>query len=63
VGAVFDRGANTIRITSGNGITLERLSKAIGNPAALKELAPASGSQAPTSSINKGASLTLSHPM
>jgi len=62
VGAVFDRGANTIRITSGNGITLERLSKAIGNPAALKELAPGEWLAGANIEINKGASLTLSPP-
>jgi parallel beta-helix repeat protein len=62
VGAVFDRGANTIRITLGNGITLERLSKAIGNPAALKELAPGEWLAGANIEINKGASVTLSPP-
>ena len=53
---------NTIRITSGTGITLERLSKAIGNPAALKELAPGEWLAGANIEINKGASVTLSPP-
>ena len=62
VGAVLDRGTNTIRITSGTGITLERLSKAIGNPAALKELAPGEWLAGASIEIDKGASVTLSPP-
>ena len=62
VGAVLDRGTNTIRITSGTGITLDRLSKAIGNPAALKELAPGEWLAGASIEVNKGASLNLSPP-
>ena len=62
MGAALDRGTNTIRITSGTGITLERLSKAIGNPAALKELAPGEWLAGANIEINKGASVTLSPP-
>jgi parallel beta-helix repeat protein len=62
VGAVLDRSTNTIRITSGTGITLERLSKAIGNPTALKELAPGEWLAGANIEINKGASVTLSPP-
>jgi parallel beta-helix repeat protein len=62
VSAALDRGTNTIRITGGTGITLDRLSKAIGNPAALRELQPGEWLAGASIEIDKGASLTLSPP-
>jgi len=60
VSAALDRATNTIRITAGTGITLERLSKAIGNSAALRELQPGEWMVGANIEIDKGASLTLS---
>jgi hypothetical protein len=47
---------------AGTGITLERLSKAIGNSAALRELQPGEWMVGANIEIDKGASLTLSAP-
>lgn len=40
VRAVFDRVANKITLSAGNGVTLTALSKAVGNPAALQQVNP-----------------------
>ena len=62
VTAALDRTTNTIRVTGGTGITLDRLSKAIGNPTALRELQPGEWLAGASIEIDKGASLTLSPP-
>jgi hypothetical protein len=62
VTAALDRATNTIRIPAGTGITLERLSKAVGNSAALRELQPGEWMVGANIEIDKGASLTLSAP-
>ncbi|HEY0815281.1 MAG TPA: right-handed parallel beta-helix repeat-containing protein [Pseudonocardia sp.] len=62
VAAGFDRGTNTITVTGGTGITMDRLSKAINNPAALRELAPGEWLAGATIEIAKGASMTMSAP-
>ena len=40
VKAAFDRAANKITLSAGDGVTLTALSKAVGNPAALQEANP-----------------------
>ena len=62
VAATFDRGTNTITVTSGTGVTMDRLSKAINNPAALRELAPGEWLAGATIEIAKGASMTMAAP-
>jgi parallel beta-helix repeat protein len=62
VTAALDRGTNTIRITGGTGITLDRLSKALGNSTALREAQPGEWLVGASIEIDKGASLTLSPP-
>jgi parallel beta-helix repeat protein len=62
VAAAFNRATNTITVTGGTGITLDRLSKAIGNPAALRELAPGEWLAGAGIEIDKGASVTISAP-
>ena len=62
VTAALDRATDTIRITAGTGITLERLSKAVGNSAALRELQPSERMVGANIEIDRGASLTLSAP-
>ncbi len=62
VSATFNRVTNTIQITAGTGITLDKLSKAVGNPAALRETAPGEWLAGATIEIDKGASVTMSSP-
>jgi parallel beta-helix repeat protein len=62
VAATLNRATNTITVTGGTDITLDRLSKAVGNPAALKELAPGEWLAGASIEIDKGASLAISAP-
>ena len=62
VTATLDRTTNTIRITQGTGITLDKLSAAVGSPAALRELAPGEWLAGASIEIDKGASVTMSAP-
>ncbi len=62
VAATLDRATNTITVTGGTNITLDRLSKAVGNPAALKETAPGEWLAGASIEIDKGASVAISAP-
>ena len=62
IAATFDRTTNTIQITQGTGITLDKLSAAVGDPAALRELAPGEWLAGATIEIDHGASVTMSAP-
>ncbi|MBV9922749.1 MAG: hypothetical protein JOY78_18120 [Pseudonocardia sp.] len=62
VTATPDRTTNTIRITQGTAITLNKLSAAVDNPAALRELAPGEWLAAASIEIDKGASVTMAAP-
>ena len=62
VSATFDRATNTIQVTSGTGVTLGRLAKAVGNPTALREVSPGEWLAGASIEIAKGASVTISAP-
>ncbi|MBA3907490.1 MAG: hypothetical protein H0X35_12515, partial [Pseudonocardiales bacterium] len=62
VAAAFDHATNTITVTGGTGITFDRLSKAVGNPAALRELTPGEWLLGANLEIDKGASVTMAAP-
>ncbi|MBV9922025.1 MAG: right-handed parallel beta-helix repeat-containing protein, partial [Pseudonocardia sp.] len=62
VTATLDHTTNTIRITQGTGITLDKLSAAVDNPAALRKLAPGEWLAGASIEIDKGASVTMAAP-
>ena len=62
VTATFDPTTNTIRITQGTGITLDKLSTAVANPAALRKLAPGEWLAGASIEIDKGATVTMTAP-
>jgi parallel beta-helix repeat protein len=62
VRASFDSASNTIVVSAGEGITLPTLSRAIGTPAALREVAPGEWLLAANLHVHAGASLRIAAP-
>jgi len=60
--ASFDSASNTIVLSGGEGITLPALSRAIGTPAALREVAPGEWLLAANLQVLAGASLQIAAP-
>ncbi len=60
--ATFDRAANRISLTRGEHVTLPELSKAVGAPAALRELTPGEWLLGASLEIMPGASLDVAAP-
>ncbi len=60
--ATFDKGANKILLTGGEHVTLPELSKAVGAPAALRELTPGEWLLGASVEIRPGASLDIAAP-
>lgn len=58
----FDGPSNTIQLTQGQNVTMTGLSKAVGNPAALREVAPGEWLLSANLEIGKGASMTIAAP-
>jgi parallel beta-helix repeat protein len=58
----FDRGANKILLTGGEHVTLPELSKAVGVPAAVRELTPGEWLLGASVEIMPGASLDVAAP-
>lgn len=58
----FDAPSNTIQFTQGVNVGLTALSKAVGNPAALREVTPGEWLLSANLEIEKGASLTIAAP-
>jgi len=62
VKAVFDRATNKITLSSGDGVTLTALSKAVANEAALTEVNPGEWLLGANLEISGGASLVVAAP-
>ncbi|HEY0814461.1 MAG TPA: right-handed parallel beta-helix repeat-containing protein, partial [Pseudonocardia sp.] len=60
--AMFDRTAQKIVVTAGNGVSLPQLSRIVNDPAALSETAPGEWLLNVDLEIDKGASLVVSTP-
>ena len=60
--ANFDRAANTVFLTAGEGVTLPALSQAVNDPAAVRELTPGEWLLGANLEIMPGASLAIAAP-
>ncbi|WP_433557533.1 right-handed parallel beta-helix repeat-containing protein [Pseudonocardia xinjiangensis] len=61
-GVSFDPASNTIVLASGEGVSLSALSSAVGNPAALREVAPGEWLLGADLQVLTGASLQITAP-
>ncbi len=62
VEATFDRGANKIVLSAGEGVTVPALSRAVADQSALRELAPGEWLFGANLEVLKGASLRIASP-